>query len=85
MLVLKREAGEAIVITTPEGRQILVAVAHRSQDGKFRLAFDADPDVVIDRLEIHDAKGSSATVSADTRDFLVKCGNPSSNIYRGQR
>lgn len=68
-----RRPGEAVVLTTPEGRQIIVAVAMH-EDGKLRLAFDADREVAVDRLEVHDAKGQSATVSQHARDFLAKCG-----------
>ena len=67
MLVLSRKSGESVVITTPEGREIKVTLIQcSSQYGpKARLAFAADPDVVIDREEVHKRKGT-ISVEAET-------------------
>jgi carbon storage regulator len=53
MLVLSRRRGERIVITTPEGRQIVVEMVE-SNDHKARLGLQADADVVIHREEVYD-------------------------------
>lgn len=50
MLVLSRHRDEDIVITTPEGRRIRVAVVELRGD-KVRLGFEADRDVTIHRHE----------------------------------
>ncbi len=51
MLVLTRFPGESIVI----GGSIIVTV-NEIRDGAVRLGFEADPSIVIDRLEIHNLK-----------------------------
>jgi carbon storage regulator CsrA len=55
MLALSRQVGETVVITVPPSAvpqevRIVVASADRQ---KARLAFDADPMIVIDREEIY--------------------------------
>ena len=50
-LVLGRAEGEALVITTPEGRTVRVAVT-RARGGRASLGVDADPDVKVLRSEL---------------------------------
>lgn len=51
LLVLSRKYGEGVVITTPEGRRILVHVVG-VQGGRVRLGFEADAEVKVWRSEI---------------------------------
>jgi carbon storage regulator len=51
MLVLSRKKNEAIVI----GHEITVTVVEIRGD-KVRLAFQANPNIIIDRKEVYDAK-----------------------------
>lgn len=55
MLVLTREEGQTVILTTPEGIEIAVSVASIGGNS-VKLAFDAPMDVQIDRKEIHDQK-----------------------------
>ncbi len=52
MLVLSRAIGESIII---DNGRIKVTV-NEYRDGLVRLGFEADPSIVIDRLEVHEAK-----------------------------
>lgn len=56
MLVLSRKLGERIVI----GEDISVVVTEIRGD-KVRLGFDAPDDVLIDRLEVSEARKRDAT------------------------
>ena len=56
MLVLKRKSGEQVIITTPEGREIVIEVVSQRNTESLRIGFRADPEVTIDRKEVHDAK-----------------------------
>lgn len=51
MLVLSRKMLEKTIITTPEGREIVVQVVDIER-GKIRLGFQADRDVKITREEL---------------------------------
>jgi sRNA-binding carbon storage regulator CsrA len=55
MLRLGRRIGERVIITTPGGERIVVMVAATSRD-RAVLAFDAHPDVTIDREEVDNIK-----------------------------
>ncbi len=52
MLVLTRDVGEAVAI---DGGRIIVTI-NEIRDGRVRLGFEADPSIVIDRMEIHQSK-----------------------------
>lgn len=52
MLVLSRFRDEAVVITTPEGRVIVVTVTAVRGNGQVRLGFTADDGVEINRDEV---------------------------------
>lgn len=61
MLCMTRKNGEIVVITTADGTQIRIRSEFRNGDYKrVRLSFDAPPDVVIDRLEVHEKKHAEA-------------------------
>ena len=51
MLVIGRHGGEQILIRTPEGRVIRLAVL-AARSGHVRLGFAADLDVTINRAEL---------------------------------
>jgi carbon storage regulator len=51
MLVLSRHEEEQVVITTPEGREVVVTVCEL-RPGKVRLGFHADADVTVHRREV---------------------------------
>lgn len=51
MLILSRKPGEKIVLT---GGIVITAVGMRN--GRLRIGVDAPDDIVIDRLEIDEAK-----------------------------
>jgi carbon storage regulator len=51
MLCINRRRGEEIVIRTPEGRMIKLAILD-SDTGKVRIGILADRDVSINRAEI---------------------------------
>ncbi len=55
MLVLTRCSGNRVIITTPDGTEIVVTVLAVTDWG-VRLGFNAPDSVVIDREEIHEAK-----------------------------
>lgn len=59
MLVLTRLKGEEVVITLPDGRQIVVTVLTAERD-RARLGFTGPLDVQIDRREVHEAKKAVA-------------------------
>ena len=52
MLVLSRHISQSVILLTPEGRRIVVMLADVRGPDKARLAFQADPDVVILREEL---------------------------------
>lgn len=52
MLVLARRLGERVVVTMPDGRLVRVLLVDVDR-GKVRLGFDAPPDVLVDREEVH--------------------------------
>jgi len=54
MLVLSRQRDEEVVITTPEGREIVVTMVEIRAD-KCRLGFTADPCITIHRREVQNA------------------------------
>jgi carbon storage regulator CsrA len=56
MLVLTRSVREKVYITTPSGEQIVVTVMEIPQTGRVRLGFEAAPEVVIDREEVHEKR-----------------------------
>ena len=60
MLVLKRNIGEKLICTLPDGRTFSVTVTEAS---KFwaRLGIDAPADVIVDREEIHEDKQRDGT------------------------
>lgn len=58
-LVLSRNVGETVVITTPEGRRIVVRLVRRDH-GKTSLAFECDREVVIERGELERAGGGAS-------------------------
>ena len=51
MLTLHRPPGTEVIIETPEGRFIRIAVGHGD-----KLSFEADPGVRIDRREVWDQR-----------------------------
>jgi carbon storage regulator CsrA len=53
MLVLSRHQNESIIITTPEGRRIVVTVVDTRID-KARIGIAADAEVIIHRSEVQD-------------------------------
>jgi len=55
MLVLSRKKNESVIITLPDGREIVVVVVEIDR-GKIRLGFQADADVKIDRRELYEEK-----------------------------
>ena len=55
MLVLKRKRSEIVVVTGPDGTETLVMLVDVDHNS-VRLGFLAPPGVMIDRLEIHEAK-----------------------------
>lgn len=56
MLTLTRRRNQTVVITPPYGPEIRVTVVEFRGGGKIRLGFDCPRDVVVDRLEVHEAK-----------------------------
>ncbi len=52
MLVLSRAIGEAVAIDN--GR--IIVIINEIRNGIVRLGFEADPSIVIDRIEIHKLK-----------------------------
>ncbi len=54
MLVLSRQAGEAIVIDT--GKEIITVTIAEVRGKAVRLGFDAKDGIKIDRLEVYKAK-----------------------------
>ena len=63
MLVLSREAGEAIVIGEGLIRVTVVSV----RGGKVRVGIDAPDDIRVDRLEIHELR-QQAELGADSAE-----------------
>ncbi len=59
VLCLGRRPGESVVVTLPDGRTLSVTVAS-VRGVKVGLAFDAPPDVRVDRREVWDQKQSNA-------------------------
>ena len=60
MLVLSRKKNESVVITMPDGQQVMVVTVEIRGD-KVRLGFDADPSIKIHRFEVQraiESKGS---------------------------
>lgn len=55
MLCITREREEDTIITTPEGRTIIVKILDIRGNQKVRVGFTADPAVVIHRREVHEA------------------------------
>jgi carbon storage regulator CsrA len=55
LLVLTRGKNQDVVITTPEGREIVVILIEINK-GHVRLGFKADRGVVVDRREVLEAK-----------------------------
>ena len=55
MLTLTSHLGEKVIITIPDGREIIVTVT-RIERTKVRIAYDADKSIRIDREKIHDLK-----------------------------
>lgn len=53
MLVINRTVGKTVVIIV-DGRKVEVSVLSNGQNVK--LGFNADKDIVIDRLEVHERK-----------------------------
>ena len=51
MLTLSRQTHQEVIIETPEGRKIRVAVV-QIDGGRVRLGFDADKEVKIHRREL---------------------------------
>jgi len=66
MLVLTRKTGEAIVVTGLPGRvrELRVSVVD-IQNGRVRLGFEADADVVIDRSEVWEQKRAKEALPDD--------------------
>lgn len=60
VLILDRFVTQEVVISTPEGREIVVTLAEARTPGRAKIGFKADPDVVIDRREIHELKKRAA-------------------------
>jgi len=54
MLVLSRQRDEDVIITTPEGREIVVTVVEVRGE-KVRLGLVADKEVAIHRREVKEA------------------------------
>ena len=52
MLTLSRKAGERVVLTLPDGREIWVGVVTVKANGSVRLGFTAPDDVDIKREEL---------------------------------
>lgn len=52
MLILTRREGEALVITTPSGEQIKVALIEKS-GSQVRMGIIANRSVTVDREEVH--------------------------------
>ena len=52
MLTLSRKAGERVVLTLPDGREIWVGVVTVKANGSVRLGFTAPDDVEIWREEL---------------------------------
>lgn len=60
MLILNRKPDESIIITIPERsekREIRVTIVDCI--GRVALGIEADKDIVVDRLEIHNRKKSN--------------------------
>jgi carbon storage regulator CsrA len=53
MLVLEREAGQRIILTLPDGREIVVAFL-KMRNGSGRIGIEAPHDVLILREELID-------------------------------
>ena len=56
MLALTRKVKERIKITTPSGETIVIMVGEIKSKGQVRLLFEADRAIVIDRMEVDEAK-----------------------------
>jgi sRNA-binding carbon storage regulator CsrA len=51
-LVLRRNPGQTIVVTTPDGHRIVVEASYDAAKGAVRVAIDAPDDVRIVRGEL---------------------------------
>lgn len=52
MLVLTRQEGQHVVITIPDGREVVVTMVEVRGDHRARIGFTADPDIKIMREEL---------------------------------
>lgn len=68
MLVVSRGKNERVVMVLPDGRTVEIVYCGLSFDGKVRLGFIADRDIVIDRKEIHERK-LARTASGEGEGF----------------
>lgn len=59
MLVMSRKRTEEIVVTTPEGREIVITLVEIRGD-KVRLGVQAATEVRIDRREVHEIRRAAA-------------------------
>lgn len=60
LLILKRKLHEKIVITYPDGVRVTIQIVEAGY-GVVRLAFDAPPEVGIDRQEVRESKDREAS------------------------
>ena len=67
MLVLARKCQEAIVVSGPEGVNLLLKVTVLGiEQGKVRLGFEAAEDVPVHRLEVWERMRTSAPLKGST-------------------
>ena len=63
MLILARKIGEEIIITTPEGRRIVMKLASIDRN-VVRLGFDAPHEVEVFRAEVYEKYHASRVAAA---------------------
>ena len=54
MLVLQRDVHQSLVLTTPDGKRIIVTVT-AVRSGKVRLGVTADKSITVNRAEVQQA------------------------------
>lgn len=73
MLILARKTGETIIATV-KGVEISIT-ATSVKNGIVTLGFNASPDVVIDREEVHARKKAGIPATTATKNPLTSRGN----------
>lgn len=86
MLALTRKLGETVVVTSADGAEFRFTVVELDR-GRVRLAFDAPPEIVIDRLEVHLKKQElkdAVRPQDDARETYRNCANCGGPSHLGE-